>query len=198
MILALLDTNAYLRLAKRIKPLLGVKFAQKDYVLTVLKDVENEVQRSARLQFLYPWFDNNALEQERLAKQVRLSKDEKAQIQAATSVLRAYVLENADSYTSHGRSPPSQTDCFCLAFGQIRPAIVVTDDLGMHQLANDFDMTVWHGHELLKKMLSAKLINNELVREIYDALELNDDLPRSWREIKHTAFKKIFGPKTKP
>ena len=38
MTLVLLDTNTYLRLAKRIRPLLGVKFGQKDYVLTVLKD----------------------------------------------------------------------------------------------------------------------------------------------------------------
>jgi hypothetical protein len=105
------------------------------------------------------------------------------------------VLENAESYTSYGRSPPSQTDCFCLAFGQIRPSIVVTDDLGMHQLAEDFDIKIWHGHELLKKMLSAKMIDNDLVREIFNALELNDDLPRSWQEAKHSAFKKIFGPK---
>jgi len=30
--------------------------------------------------------------------------------------------------------------------------------------------------------------------EIYEALELNNDLPQSWREAKHTTFKKIFGP----
>jgi len=31
----LLDTNAYLRLAKRVRPLLGVPFGQKRYVLTI-------------------------------------------------------------------------------------------------------------------------------------------------------------------
>lgn len=40
MTLVLLDTNAYLRLAKRVRPLLGKKFGQKDYVLTILRDVE--------------------------------------------------------------------------------------------------------------------------------------------------------------
>jgi len=34
--LLLLDTCAYLRLARRVKPLLGVEFGQKRYVLTVL------------------------------------------------------------------------------------------------------------------------------------------------------------------
>ena len=49
MTLVLLDTNTYLRLAKRIRPLLGVTFGQKKYVLTVLKDVESEVRRSRAL-----------------------------------------------------------------------------------------------------------------------------------------------------
>ena len=192
--LVLLDTNVYLRLAKRIKPLLDEKFGQKEYVLSVLKDVEDEVHRSRRLRFHFPWFDDTELATERLAKRVRLNKDEKQQLQAATSILRAHVLENAAAYISKGRTPPSPTDCYNLAFGQIRPAIVVTDDLGMHQLAKEFDIPVWHGHEMLKKMHSAKLINNDLIREIYEALELNEDLPRTWREVKHVAFKKIFEP----
>jgi hypothetical protein len=193
--LVLLDTNAYLRLAKRIRPLLGVKFGQKQYVLTVLKQVEDEVFKSPRLQFLYPWFTDADLNQERMAKLIRLSKEERVQIEAAASVLRAHVLSDPVGYTTQGRSPPSPTDCFILAFGQVRPAIVVTDDLGMHKLADDFDIAIWHGHGLLKKMLSAKAISNELVREIYTALETNDDLPRTWQEVKHTDFKKLFGAK---
>jgi hypothetical protein len=193
--LVLLDTNAYLRLAKRIKPLLGVEFGQKQYVLTILKDVEEEVHRSPKLRYHFPWFDDAILTEERLAKQVRLSNDEKQQIKAAASVLRAHVLENVDEFTSHKRSPPSYTDCVCLAFGQVRPAIVVTDDIGMHKLASEFEIKIWHGYELLKKMLSAKLIDNTRLQKIYEALEVNDDLPRAWREAKHTVFKKIFGPK---
>ena len=194
MTLVLLDTNAYLRLARRIKPMLGVEFGQKRYVLTILKQVEDEVHKSPKLRFHYPWFDNPEHAAERLAKRVRLRTDEKSQVEAGTSVLRAHVLSNAASYTTQERSPPSPTDCFILAFGQIRPAIVVTDDLGMHLLAREFEIPVWHGHELLKKMLSAKLIDNVLVREIYEALEINNDLTRSWQEAKHTVFRKIFGP----
>ncbi len=197
MTLILLDTNAYLRLAKRIKPLLGVPFGQKGYILTILKDVENEVHTSPRLKELFPWFDDPPLKQERLAKRVRLSQIEKAQIKAMTSVLRAHVLENTSDYTTLGRSPPSPTDCYCLAFGQVRTAIIATDDLGMHKLAEDFELTVFHCHEVLKKMLTAKVINKTLVAEIYHALEINGDLPRSWVDVKHTAFKKIFGLKQK-
>ena len=48
----LLDTNTYLRLAKRIRPAVGRKFGQVPYVLVILKAVEEEVHRSARLRFL--------------------------------------------------------------------------------------------------------------------------------------------------
>ncbi len=198
MILVLLDTNAYLRLAKRIRPLLGVEFGQKQYCPTILKEVEDEVFNNPRLQFLFPWFSDAELNSERMAKKIRLSKEDRIKIEAAASVLRAHVLLDPLGYTTKYRSPPSPTDCFILAFGQVRPAIVVTDDLGMHKLADEFEIDIWHGHDVLKKMLSAKVISNELVLEIFTALENNNDLPPTWQEVKHTAFMKLFGSKPSP
>lgn len=195
MTLALLDTNTYLRLAKRIRPLLGVKFGQKGYVLTVLKDVEDEVRRNRTLSFRFPWFDDEAFGHERDAAQVRLSTADKVKLESARSVLRAHVLAEVDVYTRQGRQPPSDTDCRVLAFGQIRDAIVVTDDLGMHQLAADFELSIWHGWELLSKMKAAKKVDNELIRNIYGALERNGDLTATWLQAKHTEFVRIFGPR---
>ena len=63
--LVLLDTNAYLRFAKRVRPILGVAFGQKNYVLTILKDVETEVHRNGALRFKYPWFDSEEVAAER-------------------------------------------------------------------------------------------------------------------------------------
>ena len=193
MTLVLLDTNAYLRLAKRIRPLLGKKFGQKDYVLTILRDVEVEVHRNPRLKYIYPWFDTVNLADERLAHSPRLSSEEKAVLAAATSVLHSLVQMDLAKFMTKGRHPPSYVDCRVLAFGQIRSAIVVTDDLSMHELANMLDIDIWHGPELMKKMLSAKAITNDLVREIYTALEANNDLTQTWVEAKHSAFVKLFG-----
>jgi hypothetical protein len=81
-----------------------------------------------------------------------------------------------------------------LAFGQVRSAVVVTDDLGMHELVKDFsDIKVWHGYELLAKLRTAKVVDDALIRDIYDALEANGDLTRTWREAKHKTFTRIFG-----
>lgn len=193
MTLVLLDTNAYLRLAKRIKPLLGVEFAQKKYVLTILKDVETEVQRSPRLKELFPWFEDTGFATERNAKTMRLSPAEKEDLAFTVSVLRGTVEQYIDLFTKAGRSTPSPVDYKVLGFGQVREAIVVTDDLGMHTLAKLVGIKVWHTPELLKKMLGAKLIENNLVREIYEALEANQDMTATWIAAKHTTFLKIFG-----
>lgn len=173
--------------------MLGVKFGQKEYVLTILKITEDEVHKSSKLRHKFPWFDNPELAAERLAKQVRLKKNEKELLTITQGIFRQHAVENAANY----KTPPSPADCHILAFGQVRPAMVVTDDLSMHQLAEEFDLhkSVWHGHELLHKMLSGKHIDKQLVTEIYDALETNGDLTKTWRDVKHTTFKKVFGPK---
>lgn len=46
-----------------------------------------------------------------------------------------------------------------------------------------------------QSILTAKTIDRAMVTEIYHALEVNNDLPRSWVDVKHTVFKKVFGPK---
>ena len=102
-------------------------------------------------------------------------------------------MSDIQRYLVKGRSPPSRTDCHVLAFGQVRPAIVVTDDLGMHLLAKTFSIPVWHGYELLAKMRTAKMIDTNLFKEIFEATERNGDLPAAWKEAKKTTFAKIFG-----
>ncbi|UNK48856.1 hypothetical protein MNR01_14075 [Lysobacter sp. S4-A87] len=182
-----------MRLAKRVRPMLGVAFGSKAYVLAVLKDVEDEVHRSATLRFKFPWFDEQVLAEERLAARMRLTSEEKASIDVAAGVLRASVLADPLRFMGGGGSPPSPVDCRVLAHGYVRECIVATDDLSMHKLASEFDIRVWHGYELLKALLNAKAVDTALVKEIYDALEANGDLPASWRAARNIKFSKIFG-----
>lgn len=190
----LLDTNTYLRLAKRIRPAVGREFGQVPYVVVILKAVEEEVHRSAKLLFKNPWFDEPQFAQERMAKQTRLSAADKQEMKLVQDILMGTVQLDIDKYTSHGRSPPGPTDCWLLAYGQVKNAIVVTDDLGMHTLAAEVGLKVWHGFEMLAKLKTAKVVDNYLVREIYDALDRNGDLTDTWRRAKHEVFSRVFGP----
>lgn len=189
----LLDTNTYLRLAKRIRPAVGRQFGQVPYVVVILKAVEDEVHRSPKLKFHNPWFDEPEFSQERLAKQKKLTSEDKAAMSLVQSVLLGMVQMEVDRYTSHGRQPPGATDCWLLAHAQVKNAVVVTDDLGMHTLAAEAGLKVWHGFELLAKLKTAKVVNNDLVREIYDALERNGDLTQTWIQARRSEFSRIFG-----
>lgn len=189
----LLDTNTYLRLAKRIRPAVGRQFGQVPYVVVILKAVEDEVHRSPRLKFHNPWFDEPEFAQERLAKVKRLSADDRSAMTLVQDVLLGMVQMEVDKYTSHRRHPPGATDCWLLAYAQVKNAVVVTDDLGMHTLASEAGLKVWHGFELLAKLKTAKVVDNELIREIYDALERNGDMTETWRQAKHREFARIFG-----
>lgn len=42
-------------------------------------------------------------------------------------------------------------------------------------------------------MRSAKLIDNDLIRDIYEALDSNNDLTNAWKRAKHIEFARIFG-----
>lgn len=193
--LVLLDTNAYLRLALRVRPLLGVPFGQKRYVLTILEDVETEVYQNSRLRFHYPWFDGDAaLSAERLAKRLRFSREQRESLDAAERFLHDWVLQDVGRFTVGGRSPPGRTDCRVLACCQVFSAVVVTDDLGMQDLATEFDIPAWHGFDLLAKLRTAKVVGDELIREVYAALERNNDLTATWRAAQHTVFAKVFRP----
>ena len=53
----LLDTNAYLRLARSIHPLLFVEFGEDRTCLYLAEDFETEFARSRRLHSKFPWVD---------------------------------------------------------------------------------------------------------------------------------------------
>lgn len=160
----------------------------------MLPDVEDEVLRSGRLRHLFPWFSSDqTAAAERLSKGVRLTALQRQELDLASKFLHDWVAEEAVSFTSRGRTPPSRVDCRVLAFGQTHGAAVVTDDLAMHDLAGTFGIEVLHRHELLAKLRTAKMIDNDLVREIYEALDRNGDLPATWRAVKHKAFPRVFG-----
>lgn len=92
----LLDTNAYLRLAKRIQPLLGTKFnPAKDYALVVLREVADEVHRQPRLVRLYPWFDGPKYKEERKNHGARLTKGQKSEATENKKFLLSHVARNA-------------------------------------------------------------------------------------------------------
>lgn len=191
----LLDTNAYLRLAKRIQPLLGKKFnPAKDYALVVLREVADEVHRQPRLVRQYPWFDGPEYAEERKNHGARLTKGQKGEAAENKKFLLSHVARNARAYLLHGRDPPSDTDCYVLGVAMACNWCVATDDENMHALSKDFEVKCLYAFDVLHKLLSADMIDKAKVIEIYEAIEVNGDITARWVDAKGKLFKKVFGP----
>ncbi|MCM2771236.1 DNA-binding protein, partial [Escherichia coli] len=60
----LVDTNAYLRLAKTVRPLLFVPFGDNEYCLYILPEL-NEELAGRKLQSKFPWVDDEEFAENR-------------------------------------------------------------------------------------------------------------------------------------
>ena len=54
-----IDTNAYLRLAQTIRPLLGKSFGKEKFTLYIHKRFEEEINKSQRLKSKFYWVNND-------------------------------------------------------------------------------------------------------------------------------------------
>lgn len=87
--------------------------------------------------------------------------------------MREYLLACSQVLTKQCHHPPGATDCWLLAYARVKNAVVTTDDLDMHTLVLETELKVSHQFELLAKLKKAEVVYDELIREIYDALEHN-------------------------
>ncbi len=123
----LIDTNTYIRLAKSIHPLLDTLFGEENYCLYVLKELDDEFSRSARLQSQYSWVEENEFQANR-KKRLVLSKKNKREIELTLDFLRQHKIDN--------RLSVSEIDILYLAHGYVLDIYVVSDDTDMLELAD--------------------------------------------------------------
>ncbi|MEX2131237.1 MAG: DNA-binding protein [Pseudohongiellaceae bacterium] len=142
----LLDTNAYLRLARTIRPLLGQALGEVPYLLSVIPELNKELA-SNRLQTTFTW-----VEAQELAAERRFFP----QLSRAN---RKSIKDNFDFLWDHVTTAlpgPSRVDATYIAYALELNCKLVTDDRLMRQLAKDFGASTLSTLELLKLMLEQK------------------------------------------
>lgn len=138
----LVDTNAYLRLAKTIRPLLFVPFGDDEYCLYILPEL-NEELASRKLQSKFPWVDDEEFTENRKHSPL-IGKKQKKSIQQAFEFIWDHVQSDLPG--------PSKVDAWYIAYAYELGVPVVTDDQDMAELAQAFDVRVLSTLELLKIM----------------------------------------------
>lgn len=176
----LLDSNAYFRLAQSLRPLLNAPFGKESFCLFVIKELQDEYEKSPRLKTKFPWVNQKEYAENRVVK-LSLTREEKAEIQRGYD----FILD----FVRHVHPGVSKVDVRCLAYAEQLRTPVVTDDEEMREAAASYGIKTLKTLELLKLMLDCGHIDMNKVREIAAYLIYQNDTPKDFRKD----FKKIFG-----
>jgi len=164
-----LDTNAYLRLADMLHPLLKLTFGQPQARLRTIPDVHDEFKRSIRLQTHFSWAMDQKFCEDRKASFPRISVATRKQIVNA----RAYLLDEA----RRNALSVSPTDMFVLAYGLVLSQIVISDDRGMKAVADIYGITMIGVADFLAMLYDEGGITIEKIKDVVDVMELRHDVP---------------------
>ena len=169
----LLDTNAYLRLAKTIRPLLFSTFGGKgsgteeEYCLYILPELNQELQ-SHRLISSFPWIEEAEYCDNRKHFPT-IGRKAKKSIEQTRGYLWDYVQTDCPG--------PSKVDALYIAYGLELDIPVVIDDQDMVELALVFDGKVMPSLELLKIMLDCGHTDMKMIQGLVDYWRYMSDRP---------------------
>ncbi len=180
----LLDSNAYFRLAQSIRPLLKPRYGPPpSYSLLVLKELDQEYLRSARLRSRFNWFSGREYVSDREKNRYTVSGAGARLVDIAFS----YLARQADSEGLN----LAREDIQALAVGHARGFPVVTDDRGMQRLAGIFGIECWSTLALLKHMVDHGRIDFNIVRQVVEYWHAEQDLPWPLNELRRR-YKEFF------
>jgi len=181
----LLDSNAYFRLARSIRPLLAKTFGPPPpYSLFVLAELDDEYFNSSRLQHKFEWVNAPEYKTDRQTNQYSCKGKWVKPADNAYSFLKAYANQEGLNLAPE--------DLKALAVGFVRKIPVVSDDGGMCQVASAHSIECWRTLDLMKRMVACGRINVAKVDEILQYLDHENDLGMPKADIR-VFYQRLFG-----
>lgn len=184
--LILLDSNAYLRLANSIHPLLGQRFGQSEQELNVLRVIEKldlEYAKSQRLKYKFHWVKDTPYSENRQKERLRIAPKQQKEVDQAVTFILATEKESEFSI--------SLVDAQALAVGFVKKCPVVSDDRGMQEIGKLLDIDAWSTVQLLRLMQIEEWITLDKCLEIVRYWDHENDLPRP-KAVFSSIFKDFF------
>jgi len=181
----LLDSNAYFRLARSIRPLLKGSFGHSPrYTLFIIEALAKEYNISTRLKTKFEWVQQKEYQDDRAAKRLPIPRKKKSELDTAISYLAKYSQDEQLNV--------SLADIKALAAGLIMSIPVVTDDGPMTKLAEAHGIQCWSTVKLLKLMHNSGHVDDAKVKEILEYWNYENDLPLPLSKFRDV-FKTYFG-----
>ena len=146
--------------------------------------LDSEYARSQRLKTKFEWVNSRKHKTDRHAKRYKPTGKWDKQSKTAFTFLAAYAAERKLNL--------APADLQALAIGLIRGISIVTDDVGMQDVAEAHQIDCIGILDLLKLMLDAGRIGQDTVAEVLQYLEHERDLPMPRKKLQ-SAYEETFG-----
>lgn len=181
----LLDSCAYFRLARTIRPLLAVTFGHPPpFSLFVLEVLDKEYLSNSRLRNKFEWLNQDEFREDRLRKRYNCKGKWASEAELAFSYLDAYAKSN--------KLTLAPEDLKALAAGIVRQIPVVSDDGDLCRTAEAHGIECWGTLKLLKIMKECGRISQAKVHELLDYLDQENDLPMGKATLRKQ-YAELFG-----
>lgn len=174
----LLDTCSYFRLAQSIHPLLGQPFGEQKYALYIHPRLQAELNKSERLQSKFNWAEREEYKDNRRKIINPASKKEDVE----------FNFKFIENYQVRAGYNLSAEDIYCVATALSLNIPLVTDDISLRKVCEDFEVKAFGTIELLKLMYDCKYISTDKIIEIKDYLCYMND----WQANFDDDMKKYF------
>lgn len=175
----LLDTNAYLRLARTVHPLLFTPFGEAEYCLYIIPELNRELH-GHRLMSKFPWINEAEYAENR------------KHFPTVSRKARKSINLNFDYIWEHVQSDfpgPSKVDALYIAYALELSVPLATDDQDMTELAAVFEAEVLSTLEVLKIMLDNGHIEMWAIDGMVDYWRYMSDRPANMEND----YDRLFG-----
>lgn len=163
-----IDTNAYLRLALPLHPLLFRPFCPNKYTIYITHRFQNEFDRQPRLRKSFSWVNEPEYRANR-TQQISIPNKNKEDIKLAIGYIR-------DEGINRGLGV-QDVDIDILAHGYVLEIPIITDDSEMTTLGRTFQIQLWSSLDLMEWMLKCGAATQEQLDGVITYIDKFNDLP---------------------
>ncbi len=174
----ILDSCSYFRLAQAIHPLLKTKMGS--HVLGVIRDLDEEYSKNKKLKHKFYWVG----EEEYVINRKSCFSVSKKMLFKIHEVYK--FIDDYDLMQGIGLS---RVDMKVLAFAKAMDLPVVTDDMDMVGVAEEFEIRTIKTLHLLKDLLDEGFVDMSQIRSIVSFWIYNKDIPASYKSDYQSLFK---------
>lgn len=161
------DANIYFAVGNHLDPILGQSFCEENYALYLCDNFYDEFQRSNRLIQKFEWVDELPYRDTR--RQLNLSRKDKKQVALKVKEIAEWQDEYRQLCDEPDNEPaldPKEADRQILATAKVSGVILVTDDTGLQELADFFEVETWTLFKLFRVMLNCDYVSAAKLAEL--------------------------------